>query len=55
MNKDDKNDSRMASEQREAAVLKRLLAMPPDHRRKGKPDASLKKRGRSPRAAEPSS
>ncbi len=32
------------SERREAAVLKRLLATPPDHRTKPKPGASPKKR-----------
>jgi hypothetical protein len=36
-------------EEREARVLKRLLATPPDHRPKAKPDASPKKRGRPPK------
>jgi hypothetical protein len=45
------NESEKESDQqREDEVLKRLLATPPDHKRKGKPDASPKKRGRPPKA-----
>jgi hypothetical protein len=32
----------------EDAILKRLLATPPDHKTKAKPGASPKKRGRPP-------
>jgi hypothetical protein len=35
------------------AVLKRLLATPPDHKRNVKSDASPKKRGRPPKASGP--
>jgi hypothetical protein len=42
-------------ERRSAATLKRLLATPPDHRRKVNLDANPKKRGRPPKASrEPS-
>ena len=44
------NESEKESDQqREDEVLKRL-ATPPDQKRKGKPDASPKKRGRPPKA-----
>jgi hypothetical protein len=42
-------DSQM-SDAREDAVLAKLLATPPDHKTKPKPDASPKKRGRPPKA-----
>ncbi len=36
-------------EKRSDDALKRLLATPPDHKTKPKPDASPKKRGRPPK------
>jgi hypothetical protein len=47
------NDEQFSDEEtarREDAALKRLLATPPDHKPSAKPGASLKKRGRPPKA-----
>jgi hypothetical protein len=48
-----KNESKQRDDSdvgaREDATLKRILATPPDHKTKPKPDASPKKRGRPPK------
>jgi hypothetical protein len=53
MAKNDANLIDAESEQRFAETLKRVLATPPDH--KTKPGASLKRRGRPPKAKAPDS
>jgi hypothetical protein len=45
----DMSEKSFEENDRAAAVLKRLLATPPDHRTKPKSDASPKKRGRPPK------
>lgn len=44
-------EAKEQDEKRDEAVLARLLATPPDHKRNVKSDASPKKRGRPPKGS----